>query len=274
MALREIKVRNFSLKHSLECGQFFRYRKIEGFYYVNSCDKLFKVKQRGNCILFNGVSEGFIRRFFRLGDNYRGIIQMINKDNLIDKAIKKYDGLRLINQDPWECLVSYVCSSAANIPKIKINLELLSKEFGKKTRGGECVYYAFPEIGSINNLKKIVKAKTGFRCRYILDINRKVDDRYLKSLRKLPYDKAKEELIKLPGVGEKVANCVLLYSLNFLDAFPIDVWIRKIMRKYYFHSRKVSDSEIRRFARDYFGKYAGYAQQYLYYYARNFLETL
>lgn len=273
MALRKIKARDFNLKHTLECGQFFRYKRIGEFYYVNSGDKLFRVKQNKNELFFEGASERFIRNFFRLGDNYKEIIGKINRDKIINRAVREYYGLRLISQDPWECLVSYVCSSAANIPKIKLNIELLARAFGKKAKTGSQEYHAFPEAGSINNLKKIAKAKTGFRCRYILGINRKVDDSYLKSLGKLPYEKAKEELMKLPGVGEKVADCVLLYSLNFMQAFPVDVWVRKAMRKYYFQNRKVSDEEIRNFARAYFGRYAGYAQQYLYYHARDLKDA-
>ena len=108
----------------------------------------------------------------------------------------------------------------------------------------------------------------GYRDKFILEINKKVDKRFIEKLKKMKYDDAKAELKKLPGIGDKVADCILLFSLDHLEAFPIDTWIKKVMEKLYFGGKSVSNKRIREFAQHYFGKYAGYAQEYLYYYAR------
>ena len=133
--------------------------------------------------------------------------------------------------------------------------------------------YTFPKPGNINNYEKIVNAKTGFRAEYIFEANNSVNIKKLNSLKTLSYENAKNELKKVNGVGDKVADCVMLFSLGFSQAFPVDTWIKKTMQLLYFDNNTVSNEKIRRFGLDYFGSYAGYAQQYLFMFSRNHLGT-
>ena len=269
----KMKVKDFNLEYTLECGQIFRINKVDSWYYVNAQDKFFKISQVENEIEFHGVDKEFIIHFFSLNENLSKILKEINRDKYIKKSIDKYRGLRIIKQDPWECLISFICSSASNIPRIKSNLKALSERFGKKVSLDGVCTYAFPTPGNINNYKKILNAKTGFRARYIFEANSSVNSTNLNSLRTQSYKNAKNELKKINGVGDKVADCILLFSLGFNQAFPVDTWIKKTMQLLYFDNTTVSNEKVREFGLDYFGTYAGYAQQYLFMFARNDLGT-
>lgn len=265
----KLKAKNFNLAHTLECGQIFRYEPIDGFYYVVTGDKVLKLKQQGNDLFYSSnsdeVDDKFIMRFFRLDDDYDKIIEAISKDSNVAAAVKKYSGLRLIRQEPFECLISYICSAASNIPRIKKNIEAIAERFGEKIDYDRKTFYSFPE--KLGDAEKIGCCGVGFRKEYIhktAEIINK-DKAYFAKLKKLSYEEAKAELKKLPGVADKVADCVLLFSLGFDEAFPVDTWVRKTMRELYFNNKNVSDSEIRAFAKEHFGKYAGYAQQFLFY---------
>jgi len=264
-----MRIKNFSLKHTLECGQLFRYEKKNGYYFLVVKDKIIKLKQKGNILLFEGASSKFIKHYFALDEDYEKIIEELKKDKFVAEAIKKYYGLRICRQDPWECLISYICSSASNIPKIRKNINNLAKNFGKKIKLGSYISYSFPLKNEIKSLCKIKSCGCGFRSNYIFETARIVDEKWLKKLKKLSYEKAKKELMKLPGVGEKIADCVLLFSLGFREAFPVDVWIKRVMEELYFNGRKTSEKKIREFAMKKFGNNAGYAQQFLYHYRRN-----
>ncbi len=258
----------FNLKHTLESGQIFRFNEINGWYYINARDKYFKIKQMKNEIEFQGVNQEFIIYFFSLDENYTKILEEINKDPFIHKAIEQYHGLRLIRQDPWECLVAFICSSASNIPRIKSKLNSLSRLFGKKQWLGECSSFTFPLPGEIDDYAKIKEAKTGFRAKYIFETNKAIDYVRLNSLRETSYQSAKDELKTFTGIGDKVADCILLFSLGFYQAFPVDTWIKKTIQQHYFNNKSVPNKTIREFGMDYFGRYAGYAQQYLFVFSR------
>jgi len=269
----KMRVKEFNLEHTLECGQIFRIKKIDNWYYVNARDKLFKICQTKNEIEFYGAGKKFITHFFSLDENLSKILKEINKDRYIEKSIDKYRGLRILKQDPWECLISFICSTASNISRIKSKLNALSNSFGKEVSIGGFDNYTFPEPGNINNYKKIINAKTGFRAKYIFEANKTVNIKKLNSLKKLSYENAKIELNKINGVGDKVADCVMLFSLGFSQAFPVDTWIKKTMQLLYFDNTTVSNEKIRAFGLDYFGIHAGYAQQYLFMFSRNDLGT-
>jgi N-glycosylase/DNA lyase len=270
-----MKVKDFNLEHTLECGQIFRFNRENGWYYVNARDKFFKICQTKNEIEFYGADKDFITHFFSLDENLSKILKEINKDEYIKKSIDKYRGLRIIKQDPWECLISFICSTASNIPRIKSKLRALSESFGERIAPDEINNYAFPTPGSINDYKMILNAKTGFRAKYIFEANNSVgvNNNNLNLLRTLSYKSAKNELKKINGVGDKVADCVLLFSLGFNQAFPVDTWIKKTMQLLYFDNNTISNEKIREFGFDYFGAYAGYAQQYLFMFARNDLGS-
>ena len=273
LIMSKIKVKDFNLEYTLECGQIFRINRENDWYYINARDKFFKICQVKNEIEFHGVDEEFIIHFFSLDENLSKILKEINKDEYIKKSIDKYRGLRILRQDPWECLISFICSTASNIPRIKSKLKALSESFGKKVSLDGVGNYAFPEPGNINNYSKIVNAKTGFRAKYIFEANNSVNIKKLNSLRVQSYESAKNELKKINGVGDKVADCVLLFSLGFHQALPVDTWIKKTIQLLYFDNATVSNEKIRAFGLDYFGTYAGYAQQYLFMFSRNDLGT-
>jgi N-glycosylase/DNA lyase len=271
--MAKIKVKDFNLEHTLECGQIFRINKQDNWYYVIARDRFFKICQINNQLEFHGTDKEFIIHFFSLDDNLSKILKEINKDRYIKKSIDKYRGLRLLKQDPWESLISFICSTASNIPRIKSKLNALSKAFGNKISIDSIDNYTFPKPGNINNYKKIVNAKTGFRAKYISDANKSVNIDKLNSLKTLSYEDAKSELKKINGVGDKVADCVMLFSLGFNQAFPVDTWIKKTIQLLYFDNTTVSNEKIRTFGLDYFGAHAGYAQQYLFMFSRNDLGT-
>lgn len=268
--MNKLKVEDFNLKYTIECGQFFRYKLLEdNSYLVNYGDVLFIVKQEENILFYSkNVKETFIKKFFRLDDDLKKLYKELKKDHYLKQAIKKYKGLRLMRQDPWECLISYLCSSASNIPKIQMNIENLSKHFGEPISCKEHNSFSFPKINSIKDFEKIIDSKTGFRAKYIHKTNEAVNEEFFKKLEKLDYENAKKELTKLFGVGEKIADCVLLFSLDHLEAFPIDTWISKAMKQIY---KLETDNyqKIQEFSRDKWGENAGYAQQYIYMMIRN-----
>lgn len=263
-----IPVKDFSLKHSLECGQFFRYKKINDFYYVHSRDILFKVKQQGSKIYYKFADnkkideKNFLIDFFRLNDNLKYIEKELTNDKHLKTAFKKYKGLRLIRQNPWECAISFLCSSASNIPKIQMNIELLSKYFGKPIELDGYKSFTFPEFGKINNLEKIKKCKVGFRAEFILEANRNLKN--IDKMKNLPFGEARIELMGNKGIGKKIADCICLFSLGKDEAFPVDTWVKRAMKKLYNKDEK----EIEDFVGERFGKNAGYAQQYLFYMTR------
>ncbi|MCF6147636.1 MAG: hypothetical protein E3K37_03155 [Candidatus Kuenenia sp.] len=265
----KLPVKDFHLCHTLLCGQLFRVKKIDDWFYVAAKNRIFKIRQSSlETLEYHGADKKFLTEFFALDEPYDDIIAHINKDSHMNSAIKKFHGLRIVRQDPWECLISFICSAAANIPKIQLNLEKLSEYFGEKVKLHDLEWYIFPGPGQLNNYKQIVMAKTGFRAKHIKAANDTVDRVFLTALNKLPYAEAKKALLQIPGIGSKVADCVLLFSLGFSEAFPIDTWIKKILQEIYFKNKIVSNKELHTFGMNYFGKYAGYAQQFLYMHAR------
>ena len=266
--MNSLNVKDFRLDYTLECGQIFRYDKVGEYYFVSHRDSLFKVKQVGNKLYYKNTNNKFLKSFFRLDDDYKKAIKNISKDKHIKKAIKSLYGLRIIRQDPWECLISYICSSNSNIPKIKTNLNLISKCFGKKIALDGFGSYTFPNPGELSHSKRLWSCKVGYRADFIKEVNRNINYSELNSLRKKGYDIAKKTLLQLPGVGEKVADCVLLFSLAKSNAFPVDVWVKRVMQELYFKNKNVSNKEMRGFGQEYFGEYAGYANQFLFYYRR------
>lgn len=256
-------VDTFSLQHTLDSGQFFRYQKIGDWYHCQERDTHFKIKQQDNIAEFEGTTKQHVKKLFGLNQDYQKIIATLSKDKTLLPAIKQYLGLRLMERDPWETLVSFQCSIFSNIKKIKLNMNCLAKEFGKENMPGK---YAFPEPGKIDDLQKIKNCATGFRAKYIHAANSMVNDAYFAKLRKKKYEDALQELMELPGVGEKVADCICLFALGKTEAFPVDVWIQRMMTKLY-KQEKMKD--IKKFAAQRWGNLAGYAQQFIYHWGRH-----
>ncbi|MBS1266412.1 MAG: Endonuclease III [Candidatus Woesearchaeota archaeon] len=260
----QLKVKDFDLKKTIECGQFFRYELIDGKYYLAHRDNLLVVEQQKDKLIFKGATEKFIKSFFRLNDPYKEIISTISTDKHMNQAVEKSFGLRIIRQDPWECLISYICSQNSNIPRIRKKVNCIAKTFGKKTSLGSFQNYTFPNPGELNNFEKIKTCKVGYRAKYIHKANN-INEHELMDLRKKDYNEAMKYLQNLFGVGEKVADCVCMFSLDKLNAFPVDVWIKRVMQELYFNNKIVSNKQIKELANNKFGKYAAYANQFLYF---------
>lgn len=261
-------VSNFNLKHTLECGQFFLYEKVGKWYYVQSGNTLFRVRQDGVLLYFEGCSTNFLKRFFAIDFSYESILLAISKDSQMQEIISKYGGLRIIRQDPWECLISFVCSSMSNVKRIQQNIFSLAKSCGRPIKLGNHEGFLFPEPGEIT-VQGAKLARLGFRERYVLGINEQVTKKSIHSLCKKSYEDAKVELMELPGVGEKIAECVLLFGFGHTSAFPVDVWIQRVMEELYFQGKNTPIKVVAEFGKHYFGMNAGYAQQFLYHWRRN-----
>jgi len=277
----------FDLDFTLCCGQTFRWEKQDDWWYGTVGENVFKVRQNGDKLEFENASEAFVRRYFRFSDDLPEIFSQINKDKHMVKAIEQFKGLRILRQDPWECLISYICATYKNIAAIKRMLLHLSRKFGKEVVLDGYSFFTFPTPMKLAKatLENLRECELGYRVKYVSQTSKRIlrNDYDLEHLKKATYDHAKEELLRFPGVGPKVADCVLLFSLEKLDAFPVDVWIRRAVLRHYSGSfpsefvntisrhKSLSEATYRRlnlFGRQYFGKYAGYAQEYLYHYER------
>lgn len=281
----------FSLDFTLECGQAFRWKKIGEWQYGVVRQNVVKVRQNEDVLEFQAYPEElnskFLKSYFRLDDDLPKIYFLIVKDEHIKAAVERFEGLRLMRQEPWECLISYICATYKNISAIKDMILNISKRFGKKLLFDGLEFYTFPKPNELANanIEELRACKLGFRAEHVLEVSRKVNAREfnIEALKELNYEVAKNELMKLPGVGPKVANCVLLFSLGMLEAFPIDVWMKRIVMEYYadnfeplFVKKVLSKKSLTRgesnriglFGRRYFGRFVGYAQEYLYHFKR------
>jgi N-glycosylase/DNA lyase len=238
-------------------------------YVVQSSDHVFSIWQKHDHIHYEGVDEPFLIHFFRLDEDLDSLLKEIDRDPIIHRAIEKYRGMRLIRQDPWECLLSFLCSSAKAIPQIRCIIESLCRSSGRKVPFENYIGYGFPEPQWIKPSPQLESIQAGFRTRFLIEASRCIDRRQLVELRRLPYQDAKQQLMKLSGVGRKVADCILLYSLDFLEAFPVDTWVKKGLQENYFNGRRIGEKAMEEFVSKHFGPYAGYAQLYLYHFWRH-----
>ncbi len=271
-----LPVSDFNLEHTLECGQAFRWEKAGEFYYGIIADNLLRVKHDGRRLIIEsgpGLDKGFVSEYFGLKEDLPAIYKEISKDPNIKKAVSKFHGLRILNQDHWECLASFILSTYTNIPRIKKMISGLSKRFGKRLVLEDLEGYSFPAAGKIAKaqIKTLKALKLGFRAAYLKETAQKIASGKfdLEGLEGLNYRQAKQEIVSLKGVGEKVADCVLLFSFKKYEAFPVDVWIKRGIEELYFKGKKTAPEKIVEFAQERFGRYAGYAQQYLYHYLRH-----
>ena len=263
-----LRVFPFSLEDTMECGQFFRFTRSGGTYIVQSSGRIFSLWQRGETLFSEGVEEPFLIQFLRLDEDLTSIQREIDQDSVIHQAIQTYRGLRLIRQDPWECLVSYLCSSAKAIPQIRSIIEGLCKSSGRKVQFGNYIGYEFPESLCHASSSYLESIGAGFRTHYLIQTNQCIDRDQLRALRMCHYLEARERLMRIPGVGKKIADCVLLYSLDCLQAFPVDTWIKKGLQKTYFRGKKIGEKRMEQYVSRHFGPFAGYAQLYLYHFWR------
>ncbi len=267
----------FNIDFTLDCGQAFRWKRVDdGWWYGVIRESAVKVRQVGGMLEFQAslaeFGMDFLGDYFRLDDNLDRVYQGISRDAYVKKAIEQFYGLRIIHQDPWECLASYICATFKNIPAIKLMILSLSRKFGKRFIFDGREFHTFPSAEALAeaNVNELKECGLGFRASYVQEAARMVSEGELDlgRLGEGNYELSRKELLSLRGVGPKVADCVLLFSFGFLQAFPVDVWMERITRRLYFCEAKVSPKAIREFGMSYFAEYAGYAQQYLYYAGR------
>ena len=271
----EINVDYFNLKYTLECGQCFRWKKIDEDYYIGIIkDRVIKIKQDKNklFVLSNNYSnlEKVVREYFELDKDYKIIEERISKvDEYVEKAVKNTSGLRHLKQDFFETIISYIISANNNIPRISKSVNEISKRYGKEIEFEGEKYYLFPRP---EELKKVTideyrECGVGFRDKYIYNTVRKINNGEinLENMQEMDTLTLRNLLLTLMGIGPKVADCILLFSCSRQEVFPIDVWVERVMKKLYFDDKDVSKKEILKYADEKFGKDAGIIQQHLFY---------
>lgn len=274
----EIKnAKDFELRDIFECGQCFRWKKENDGSYTGIIKYgVINVNKIENNVIIKGDISGdfekICKEYFDLNRDYSAIKEKISKDDEnMQKAIAYGKGIRILNQDPWEMLISYIISAANNIPRISKTIENISRAYGKEIDLNGNVYYMFPTPEELSKatIEDLRKCNLGFRDKYVYGATKLVLNGEINfdDLRNLKYEDAKKKLMKVPGVGAKVADCILLFSLGKIEAFPVDTWIKKVMNELYVDSTNVT--KINQYAMNKFGEYAGIAQQYLFYYKRD-----
>lgn len=266
---------DFNVTHIFECGQCFRWEKSGEDEYTGVCSKkVLIVKQKDDEIELIGANSeniDFWMHYFDLDTNYAAIKEELNKDKTLKEAIRFGWGIRILNQDIWECLISFIISANNRIPMIKKAVKSISEKYGAKIEFQGKDYYSFPTPEQLSGatIEEIEMCSVGFRAKYIVDAAKTVLEGKinLAEVRKMEIERAREELQKIAGVGPKVADCVLLFSAQKHDAFPIDVWVKRVM-EYFYSDKEMKFAQIQEFAKEKFGSLAGFAQQYLFYYAR------
>lgn len=280
------KIKNidsFELKDIFECGQCFRWNEQDDGSYIGVFgNNIIQVKKENDNVEFKGICEGDIektvKQYFDFNRNYEEIKQTLSKvDDNLRKSIEYGKGIRILNQDLWETIISFIISANNNIPRIKGIIERLSKNYGNKLIYGGKEYYTFPTPEQLKNVtvEDYRKLGLGFRDIRLYETTKMILDKQvdLDELRNNPNTmEVREKLLTLSGVGPKVADCILLFSdLKRLEVFPIDVWVRRVMNDLYIKQEdenKVSKKQIEKIAQEKFGKLAGLAQQYLFYWRR------
>jgi N-glycosylase/DNA lyase len=277
----------FDLDFSLCCGQVFRWQKVGDWWYGVVGEKVVKVRQCGVELEFENVSEDFVRHYFGLNDDLQKISRCIAKDDYVKLALRRFEGLRIVRQVPWECLISFICATYKSIAAIELMLKKLSVKYGGKQVFDGMDFYIFPTIEKLADASEngLQECGLGYRAKYVQATAKKIRDENinLEDLVALPYLEARKKLLEFSGVGLKVADCVLLFSLEKMEAFPVDVWVKRVVLNHYADQlpmemvqkmqshNSLTNGEylkISDFARTYFGAYAGYAQEYLFHYER------
>jgi N-glycosylase/DNA lyase len=268
---------------SVNSGQVFLWEKRGDSWYGVYGDHVIKFTQATGRAEFQSFPEmePCEHAIFRLDDDFKKIIAEISRDPLVRWLVKSYPGLRLMRQEPAQCMFSFVCASNTNIPMIRRMLYSMSKKFGAKVQMDGMDFFTFPSADRIHRaeIDELRACGLGYRTKAVKAVAEHIANGRLDfhALKKASYAEAKQELLQIYGIGNKIADCILLFSLEKLDAFPIDVWIARALSNNYrwLNESKFGDKLTPRqyelvseAARKYFGAYAGYAQQFLYYHMR------
>jgi N-glycosylase/DNA lyase len=280
------RVRDYDLAATLNSGQVFRWQK-QNESWIGVVGKNFaRLTQTDGGIVAEtstGIDDlDWLREFLQTGTDLGAVLKSFPDDEPMRAAVAACPGLRLLRQDPWECLASFILSSTKQIVQIRQIAALLCERFGEPcsvepvarpdSATGRTLHFSFPSAERLAraNEADLRACKMGFRAPSLLAAAREIaEGRFdLERIRHLPHAEARAELMKLRGVGGKIADCVLLFAYGFDAAFPVDVWIERALQRLYFPRRRASEPRLRRFAATHFGPHAGYAQQYLFHYMR------
>lgn len=279
-------VKNFEPKHIFECGQCFRWEKQPSGSYIGvAYGKVIEVLKDGfDIIIYNTTKQEFEDlwcEYFDLCRDYSEIKNKLSEDEILKKSIEYGYGIRLLKQEPFEIIISFIISANNRIPMIKRAIKNISKKWGDAIDYKGDVYYAFPTINQLSKAteEELEQCGTGFRGKYIKDTVDKIyessneaNEKYLKDfdinyIKNQIDDLCHNGLKNFKGIGPKVADCIMLFSMEKYSAFPVDVWVKRAMQHFYL-APDVSLNKIRQFGREKFGDLSGFAQQYLFYYAR------
>jgi N-glycosylase/DNA lyase len=263
-----LRVDPLDLDATLGCGQTFRWeREPDGCWRGVVGHDICRVQAHGDGVLVESLtgdarSEEAVSRYLRISDDVAAIQEALSTDEVLSTGISEVRGLRLVKMDEWECLVSYVLATYANIPRIKRMIETLSSSFGQRILRDD---HAFPSIDDLEKatVEELVGCGLGYRAQYVRDLCDTMDVNELRRMKRMRYPRLRDCLRELPGVGDKVADCVSLFGFGKLEAFPVDVWIRRALQRLY--GVEGSYATLHEFAARKFGAYAGYAQEYLFY---------
>ena len=275
---------SFILKDIFECGQCFRWNKQEDSSYTGVIKYgVINVKQEKDKIIFKGKIlddynlKNIVEEYFDLNINYDEIKDNLKKiDKYMEESIKFGKGIRILNQDFWETIISFIISANNNIPRIKKIIDKISEKYGNEIQWNNEKYYFFPTVKQLSkaSVEDLRNLGLGFRDKRIYKTTQMIMKKEFdleKVSRIKDIDELKNELLKLDGVGEKVADCIALFALHRFDVFPIDVWVRRVMNDLYIHNEieeKVKKEEIKKLAEEKFKNYKAIAQQYLFYWKR------
>ncbi|MBF1307416.1 DNA glycosylase [Parvimonas micra] len=272
------EIENFDAKAIFTCGQAFRwYEESDGSFTTVHLGRVLNVLNEKDRVIFKGTNlkefDEIWMDYFDLNTDYKEIRKVLSNNEILPKAMEYGEGIRILNQNHFEMLISFIISANNMIPRIKKSIEVISMRYGKFICEDENrKYYSFPTVeelsrATVEDLREF--AKVGFRDKRIFDtvnmiLNEKID---LDNFENLETDILREELLKFSGVGNKVADCIMLFSYKRGEVFPVDVWIKRVMEEL-FIKEETPVKKISKEADRIFGKYAGYAQQYLFYYGR------
>lgn len=276
-------VKNFELAHVFDCGQCFRWSRQErGSYIGVAFGRVIEVLKKGSdIVIYNTDKKEFEEiwvHYFDLNRDYSAIKEILSRDELLKQSVEFGHGIRILQQEPFELVISFIISANNRIPMIKRAINNISSKWGKELMYKGKTYYAFPSPKELSEaaVEELEACGVGFRAKYIADTADKVykssSEEYkqeydLSFIKEQSDDDCHELLQKFNGVGPKVADCIMLFSMGKYSAFPVDVWVKRAMQHFYL-APDVSLKKIRDFGRGKFGSLSGFAQQYLFYYAR------
>ncbi|HPD01877.1 MAG TPA: DNA glycosylase [Eubacteriales bacterium] len=262
-ALTVIKDRTFDLKAILESGQVFRYKICGRFYEVISGEKRAQIEERGDSYIIVSDDVEYFEKYFDFCRNYDIILKKVQDKALVSSATAFAPGIRILKQEPVETIISFIISANNNIARIKKIIENIAAGLGRDMGG----YFAFPALSALASADEdfYFQAGAGYRAPYIKRTAEALLHTDIKALYEMPTEKAHKALVALPGIGPKVADCILLFAFGKTDVFPVDTWIKKVYRE---HFGDATAKKMRAALIEKYGEYSGFVQQYLFYFKR------